>query len=229
LSTPSSPAQRRRISPATIAVGILVVIATILISAAGIYTDLLWFNQIGFQSVFLTQIFAQVALFLIGFALMFSITLVAFWLAYRHRPVYLRMPGESPFENYQQVIDNLRRLIMFGIPGILGVFAGVAATAQWTTALQFLNSTPSGQEDQQFGLDVSFYLFRASIFDSFGWFCFRSSSACCPHRWWCASDLWWNSSGWQNRQGCKTSKNSAFNNCRNLLHSAGGVSMVEPV
>jgi uncharacterized membrane protein (UPF0182 family) len=138
----------------------LVVIATILISAAGIYTDLLWYNQLGFQSVFLTQIFAQVALFIAGFALMFALTLISFWVAYRNRPVYLRMPGESPFENYQQVIDNLRRVIMFGIPAVLGVFAGVAATAQWTTALQFLNSTPAGSQDQQFNLDVSFYLFQ---------------------------------------------------------------------
>jgi len=160
LSQPSSPAQRRGVSPATIAVGVLVVIATILISAAGIYTDFLWFNHLGFQSVFLTQIIAQVALFIVGFALMFAVTLLSFNLAYRFRPVYLRMPGESPFENYQQVIDNLRRLIMFGVPAVLGVFAGVAATAQWTTALQFLNSTPAGREDQQFGLDVSFYLFQ---------------------------------------------------------------------
>jgi len=160
LSQPSSPAQRRGVSPATIAVGVLVVIATVLISAAGIYTDFLWFNHLGFQSVFLTQIIAQVALFIAGFALMFAITLLSFNLAYRFRPVYLRMPGESPFENYQQVIDNLRRLIMFGVPAVLGVFAGVAATAQWTTALQFLNSTPAGREDQQFGLDVSFYLFQ---------------------------------------------------------------------
>lgn len=159
MSQPASPAKRRRVSPATIAVGILVVIATILISAAGIYTDLLWFSELEFQSVFLIQIIAQVVLFIAGFALMFVITFIAFWLSYRHRPVYLRMPGESPFENYQQIIDNLRRLIMFGVPGLLGVFAGTAATAQWTTALQFFNSTPSGKEDSQFGMDVSFYLF----------------------------------------------------------------------
>jgi len=81
LSQPSSPAQRRGVSPATIAVGVLVVIATVLISAAGIYTDFLWFNHLGFQSVFLTQIIAQVALFIAGFALMFAITLLSFNLA----------------------------------------------------------------------------------------------------------------------------------------------------
>jgi len=160
LSQQSSPNQRRRVSPATIAVAILVVIAIILISIAGIYTDLLWFNQVGYQSVFLTQIIAQIVLFIVGFALMFTLTFISFWIAYRNRPVYLRMPGESPFENYQEIIDNLRRLIMFGVPGVLGVFAGIAASAQWITALQFLNSTPAGKEDQQFGLDVGFYLFQ---------------------------------------------------------------------
>jgi len=53
--------RRPSISPSTIAIGIVVVIGAILLSVAGLYTDVLWFDQLGFLSVLSTQIFAQSA------------------------------------------------------------------------------------------------------------------------------------------------------------------------
>jgi len=163
MSSPSGVSQRR-VSPAAVALTILAVIVVALVSAAGFYTDLLWFDQLGFQSVFLTQIFAQVIMFLIAFVLMASVTFLSLLLAWRSRPVYLRLPGESPFEQYQQLLDGLRRVIMFGLPAVLGVLGGLAASAQWSTALLYINRVPSGETDPQFGLDVSFYLFELPMF-----------------------------------------------------------------
>lgn len=159
-TSPNPSASPRRISPATIAVGILIAIIAVLLSVAGAYTDFLWFRQLGFQSVFITQIVAQIALFIAGFLVMFAITWLATFLAYKTRPIYIRMPGESPFENYQQILENLRKFIMLGVPALLGIFGGIAAFAQWEAALLFLNSSPAGNVDAQFGLDVSFFLFQ---------------------------------------------------------------------
>lgn len=159
-TSPSPSPSSRRISPATIALGILIAIVAVLLSVAGAYTDFLWFRQLGYQSVFITQIVAQIVLFLVGFVVMFAITWLATFLAYKTRPVYIRMPGESPFENYQQILDNLRKFIMIGLPALLGIFGGIAAFAQWEAALLFINSSPAGTVDAQFGLDVSFFLFQ---------------------------------------------------------------------
>ena len=53
----------KRPAPARIALSIIVVLAVLLLSASGVYTDLLWYGQLGFEEVFTTRIYAQAGLF----------------------------------------------------------------------------------------------------------------------------------------------------------------------
>ena len=101
----STPQQGRKVSPVSIAFGILAAIVFALVSAAGIYTDWLWFRQLDFEVVFFTQIIAQVVAFLIGFVIMTAVIAVGLMLAWRTRPIYLKMPDESPFQVYQQLLE----------------------------------------------------------------------------------------------------------------------------
>ncbi|MFM1766783.1 MAG: hypothetical protein RIR81_164, partial [Actinomycetota bacterium] len=68
--TQSNLRPERKVSPFSIAIGIISVIAVALLSAAGVFTDLLWFRQLGFETVFVTEILAQVVTFLIGWLVM---------------------------------------------------------------------------------------------------------------------------------------------------------------
>jgi len=157
----AAPLGRPRISPATIALIILVGIGAILFSVADLYTNVLWFDQLGFLSVLTSQIFAQSALFAAGAVSFALITGVSLWLAYRFRPVYIRFPDESsPFEQYRQLLEQLRRVVMIGVPLGLGVLAGLAVAPSWGIVLSYLNRTPFGETDPQFGLDISFYIFE---------------------------------------------------------------------
>jgi len=157
----AAPLGRPRISPATIALVILVGIGAILFSVADLYTNVLWFDQLGFLSVLTSQIFAQSALFTAGAVSFALITGVSLWLAYRFRPVYIRFPDESsPFEQYRQLLEQLRRVVMIGVPLGLGVLAGLAVAPSWGIVLSYLNRTPFGTTDPQFGLDISFYIFE---------------------------------------------------------------------
>lgn len=159
------PITRPKVSPATIALGVLFVIGAALLGAAGFYTDWLWFDQLGYLSVFRTQIFAQAILFVVaalGFGL---ITGLSLWLAYRFRPIYLKFPDErSPFEQYRQILEQLRRVVMIGVPVAFGILAGLATAPNWGVVLSWLNSTPYGETDAQFGLDISFYLFDLPLY-----------------------------------------------------------------
>ena len=156
----AAPLGRPRISPATIALVILVGIGAILFSVADLYTNVLWFDQLGFLSVLTSQIFAQSALFAAGAVSFALITGISLWLAYRFRPVYIRFPDESsPFEQYRQLLEQLRRVVMIGVPLGLGVLAGLAVAPSWGIVLSYLNRTPFGETDPQFGLDISFYIF----------------------------------------------------------------------
>ena len=128
-------------------------------SAAGIYTDWLWFRQLDFEVVFFTQIVGQIVAFLVGFVIMTLLVAIGLMTAWRSRPVYLKMPDESPFQAYQQLLDGLRRVIMLGLPALLGVFGGLIAAREWQTAALWLNGGLFGVTDPQFGLDVGFFVF----------------------------------------------------------------------
>lgn len=157
--TQSAPVNQRRVSPVSVAVGILAAILFALLSAAGIYTDWLWFDQLGYATVFTTQIIGQVIAFAIGFVLMALIVAVGLMLAWRTRPIYLRMPEESPFQAYQQLLEGLRKVVMFGVPALIGVGGGLIAAREWQTAALWLNGEDFGTVDAHFGPDVGFYVF----------------------------------------------------------------------
>jgi len=158
----SSPsANRTRVSLTITAVVIAVVVIAFFV-IANLYTEVLWYDQLGFLNVLTTGWVAGAVLFLIGFVGMALPVWVSIEIAFRSRPVYAKL--NSQLDRYQQVIEPLRRLAMFGIPVLLGIFGGVSASSQWQTALQWLNKTPFGTTDPQFGLDVSFYFYDLPLF-----------------------------------------------------------------
>ena len=161
----AAPIGRPKVSPATIALIVLVVIGAILLSVADLYTDVMWFDQLGYLSVLATQILSQIGLFAASAIIFGLITGLSLGLAYRFRPVYIRFPDESsPFEQYRQLLEQLRKVVMIGVPIILGVLAGLAVAPSWGIVQSFINRTPFGETDPQFGLDISFYLFELPFY-----------------------------------------------------------------
>lgn len=156
-STPAARTPRRSRAPLAITVAIIAGLVVLFFLFSGFYTDVLWFNQLGFLNVLTTQWLAGAVLFVIGFVAMAVPVWVSIQLAYRLRPVYAKL--NSQLDRYQQVIEPLRRLAMYGIPTLLGLFAGVAAASRWQPVLMWLNRTEVGKTDPQFGFDISFYLF----------------------------------------------------------------------
>ncbi len=161
MTTTSAPNQATPRPPRR-AIGITVAIIAAILAAfflfASLYTDWLWYRQLGFDSVLVTQWVARTIMFVVGFLGMAVPLFVAIQLAYRLRPVYARL--SSQLDHYQEVVEPLRRLAMWGIPIFFGFFAGFATAAQWETVWLWFNAVPVGQTDPQFGLDIGFYLFH---------------------------------------------------------------------
>jgi uncharacterized protein len=157
--TNPTPNAQRKVSPLSVAIGILAAIAFLLLSAAGIYTDWLWFRQLGFETVFVTEIVSQIVSFLVGFVAMALIVGISLMFAWRTRPIYLRMPDESPFQAYQQIIENLRKVVMIGLPLGIGALGGLVLARDWQTAVLYFSGNGFGIQDPQFGLDAGFYVF----------------------------------------------------------------------
>ncbi|MBU0671515.1 MAG: UPF0182 family protein [Candidatus Margulisbacteria bacterium] len=148
-----------------------------------LFPTLLWFDNLGFASIFWMNIKAQ-ALTGLGFGLLFlliaaSNIFVARWLTKGTRQTKLRperdlkkmisqLFGEergSEGGDYVNVTPDpgLEKKInlLWGL-GILvvSIFMGLSAVTQWQVVLKALNASAFGVSDPVFGYDVGFYVFN---------------------------------------------------------------------
>ena len=159
---PATPSRSRRVIAISLAIIAALVVAFFIF--ANLYADWRWYEQLEFQSVLLTQWTARVVMFLVGFIGMALPVWLAIQLAYRLRPVYARL--SSQLDRYQEVVEPLRRLAMWGIPIFFGFFSGFAASAQWETTWLWFNGVATKTTDPQFQLDTGFYLFAMPFYSA---------------------------------------------------------------
>ena len=127
---------------------------------ANIYVDWLWFDNLGYLSVFTTILWTRVVLFILGalvFGALFAANVI---LAERYSP-----HGISPDAALSIPLEALtwaRRLVLIGLvlAGVLlAIVFGAAASGYWETALRFTNAATFNLTDPLFNRDVSTYLF----------------------------------------------------------------------
>ncbi|MEO8219444.1 MAG: UPF0182 family protein [Specibacter sp.] len=149
------PKRRSALLPTIIVVAALVV-GVVLFS--GVYTNLLWFSQIGYSEVFWTEHIAKLLIFFTAFLIMALAVYFSIRVAYRARPIYAPDSArEDNLNRYQMQLEPIRRVVMIGIPVVFGLFAGTAAMAQWEKVMLFFYQVPFGTTDPEFGMDISFY------------------------------------------------------------------------
>ncbi|GIG30465.1 UPF0182 family protein [Cellulomonas marina] len=156
---PRPPARRRPhpLAVTAVVVGLLVVA---LLTLSQVWTEFLWFGQLGFTRVLVTEWVTRGVLFLLAAVVMAGAVAVNLSVGYRSRPVYAPSTQEqASLDQYREAIEPLRRVVMVVGPAVLGLFAGAAASQQWQTVQLAINGGDVGTRDPQFGLDVGFYLF----------------------------------------------------------------------
>jgi uncharacterized membrane protein (UPF0182 family) len=128
---------------------------------AGFYTDLLWFRSVNFSSVFRTELKTRIILFVLFGGVMAAVVVANCWVAYRTRPAFRGISAEQQgLDRYRVALDPYRRLVVGLVAAVLALIAGGSAASEWKTVLAFMNSQPFRSKDAQFGLDISFFVFR---------------------------------------------------------------------
>lgn len=151
--------KRRRgaLAPTLIALGVLIVLGLI---ASQLWTEVLWFQQVGFIQVYRTELITRIVLFILGGLLMGLAVASSLMIGYRSRPIYAPVSAEQAgLDRYRESIEPLRRLVSVAVPIVLGLFAGSAASQKWQTVLLWMNKVSFNQKDPQFHLDISFFVF----------------------------------------------------------------------
>jgi hypothetical protein len=127
---------------------------------AGVWTDFLWYRTLNDTSVFDVVYGTRWALFFLAGILMAAATGLNAVLAFRMRPTYRPAATPKPgVDTYRAAVDPHRRLLLGIALALVGLISGLAASGAWRTWLLFINQVPFGQRDQQFHLDISFFVF----------------------------------------------------------------------
>ncbi|MHB8187406.1 MAG: UPF0182 family protein [Dermatophilaceae bacterium] len=143
--------------PTLAILGIIIVLVTI---AAQWWTEVLWFDSVGFTTVFWVELTTKIGLFVACGLLTAAIVASSLLIGYRTRPVYPPVSAEQQnLDHYREVLEPLRRLATVAAPAVLGIFAGSAGASQWQTFLLWANRVPFGSKDAQFNLDIGFFVF----------------------------------------------------------------------
>lgn len=129
-----------------------------------LYVDLLWFEEIGFTRVLVTELVARAALFA-------GVTLLAFLVLYLNvrlaqrgqafRPILLPMP-EGPPRDLTVFVWRATLAVVL----VVSFLFGLSASAGWLTVLRAIHGTSFGTADPIFGRDVSYYVFSLPLLAS---------------------------------------------------------------
>lgn len=136
---------------------VLMVLLFALVITSKIWTEVAWFSQLEAARVFWTRWGWAVGLGVVGTLIVcLAVALVMFLV----RRSVAKATGKPPHE----LTGSQKIVWRFLIPLGFGVLLGAPLAGQWQTFVMWLNRTPFGQKDPQFGKDVSFYVFSLPFF-----------------------------------------------------------------
>lgn len=145
-------------------VTVLVLLMLFSSQIVSLYTEYLWFQELGYAPVFIKILLTQIVLGLIFgllfFVIFYSNVLLARALAPRHRVSYLQgvIRLQSP------LIQRYFNTLLLGSALFFGLIAGISASSYWDVFLRYLNATPFGLADPIYARDIGFYFFTLPVY-----------------------------------------------------------------
>ena len=132
------------------------IILGLLGGVVNLITDVMWYDALGRRDVLQTRLWAQIALFGIGFAAMLVPALISVWLARRIAP-------QAPVRQLGGIeMPDASRVIGIGLAVVavlLALGSGAAWSGNWETVLLFFNGGEWGVSDPTLGRDIGYYVF----------------------------------------------------------------------
>lgn len=140
---------------------------------AGLYTDFLWYDELGWAGIWSTLTFTRVWLVLGASLFAFAFFWFNLWLVDRLSPrsgSVTGAPDEELLDRFQEWIEPRATLVRTLFAGFFAVLIGLGAAAWWQDFLRWRNSVDFGVTDPVFGNDLSLYIFNLPFYrDVYGW------------------------------------------------------------
>ena len=154
-------ATRRSRVIAAIVVVVLVVLIASLSGIARFWTDYLWFQSVGFTSVFRGVLVTKVLLAVVFVAIFFVLMWVNLIVADRYAPFDVGL-GQSDelVSRYRDLVMPHGRSVRVLTALVFALLAGIGANRQWNNWDLLRYHISFGIKDPQFHKDVGFYVFE---------------------------------------------------------------------
>ena len=128
-----------------------------------LYTDWLWFKEVGFTSVFWVSIWAKVIVAAVSGLLFFALLYGNILIARSFAPKYLTVEDQV-IQIYKSLPKKLLAILLFVAALFFSLVAAATTSEQWLTFLRFLNQVSFHQADPIFHLDIGFYVFTLPFY-----------------------------------------------------------------
>src|SRR5687768_4096905 len=140
---------------------VLFFLVTSLRGIASFYTDYLWYDSLGRSEVWRGVLGAKIALAAIFTAAFFVVMWVNLVIADRLAPPFRPAgPEDEVIERYHELVGGRVGAVRATVSGLLALIAGAGVSSEWNSWLLFTHAQDFGIEDEQFGTDIGFYVFR---------------------------------------------------------------------
>lgn len=159
---PSRPRGRRlRFGLILAALAFVISISTL----TALYTDLLWYREVGFSSVFWTILGSRVLLAAAFGVAFFLFSLANLVIAGRLTPPWSLVVGpEDPFERYRGAFVPYLRVFALVGSAVLALLFALGIAPLWEGFVLARNAVPFGADDPVFGRDLGFFVFRLPVY-----------------------------------------------------------------
>jgi uncharacterized membrane protein (UPF0182 family) len=138
-------------------IGLIVLVGPSLVT---LYTDWLWFREVGYQQVFLKVLSARATIGVLVFLIAVAFLLLNLRLAQRalRRRELTIFTAQGP----RTIAVDLRQIkpLLYGAAVVVALLLALYASARWNVWLMARHAVPFGAADPILGRDVSFYVFQ---------------------------------------------------------------------
>ncbi|MEX1133642.1 MAG: UPF0182 family protein [Acidimicrobiia bacterium] len=161
------PADRRR--PLTVIVVIVATVYLVLTALGTLWTDYLWFDSIGYASVWQRKWGMSIVLGAVGIAVAFFVIWLTLRLVDRFSPRWAPFDlseEEELIERFREWMEPRVRQVRFWVTSFLAVLLGLAVASWRDDVFLFMNVQDFGTLDPFFEMDLGFYVFRLPLWST---------------------------------------------------------------
>ncbi|MCF8011174.1 MAG: UPF0182 family protein [Clostridiales bacterium] len=135
----------------------------------GLYVDLLWFDSVGYSSVFYKILFSELGFCALIGIVIFAVLFINLFIT--KRPLIKSLDNysmqqdgiiEPEWEKY--VTPKVLTLVYILVSLLLAVFVGTVVKGDWIVLQQYLNATAFNISEPVFQKDIGFYVFKLPFY-----------------------------------------------------------------